>query len=484
MHRLLVIEDDALLLSVFRYAFTEPEYEVVTATSAASGIAAFQQHPPDAVLLDIRLPDQSGLSVFQELHRLQPKIPIILMTGHGTAGTAIDAMRMGAFEYLVKPFEPERIEAVVQSAMETSRMMRVPAGIAEDADVADSHHDASSDLLVGQCAAMHEVYRAIGRAAAKNVTVLILGETGTGKEVVARALYQYGDRSERRFHAINCAAIPEQLLESELFGHERGAFTGADQKRIGKFELCDGGTLFLDEIGDMSPLMQTKILRVLQDQHFERVGSSGSIRTDVRLIAATNRNLEQMIADGDFRSDLFYRLNVYTIHLPPLRERGSDLDLLAKFFVRRFAAEFHKTIISIAPETLQRLRAHSWPGNVRELQGVLKRAVLEATGPVLVPAFLPAPLRSIPQPSALQPTSAPPTEDVLDLAALAQQRFDAQSHTIYDDCVGEAERIVLRTVLHCTGGNLTKAAERLGISRVTLRTKLRQLDVVAEPVHR
>jgi len=276
------------------------------------------------------------MELFEKLHRIDAKIPIILMTGHGTAGTAIEAMQRGAFEYVLKPLDPDVLIPIVENATETSRMTRVPAVMPEDHSD-EEPDDGTTDLLIGQCPAMQEVYRSIGRVARQDVTVLILGESGTGKEVIARAIYHYSSRSKGRFLAINCAAIPEQLLESELFGHEKGSFTGADHKRIGKFELCNDGTLLLDEIGDMTPLMQTKILRVLQDQTFERVGGIETVRTNTRLIAATNSDLKAAIEAKQFRSDLFYRLNVYSIHLPPLRERGDDIRLLTQHFLRRVA---------------------------------------------------------------------------------------------------------------------------------------------------
>jgi two-component system nitrogen regulation response regulator GlnG len=297
------------------------------------------------VVTDIRLSGTSGLDLLRELQAIDSRVPVILMTGHGTASTAIDAMRRGAFEYLLKPLDLDLLEAVINRALETSRMSRTPAKIADENDF-----DGEGDLLVGQCPAMQEVYRQIGRVAGQDVTVLILGESGTGKEVVARSIYQYSNRADRLFLAINCAAIPEQLLESELFGHEKGSFTGAERKRIGKFEQCDGGTLFLDEIGDMTPLMQTKVLRVLQDQQFERVGGNEMVRTNVRLIAATNRNLTEMMEKGTFRADLYYRLNVYTIQLPPLRERDGDLQLLVNYFLKRFNRELGKSVTHISPK--------------------------------------------------------------------------------------------------------------------------------------
>jgi two-component system nitrogen regulation response regulator GlnG len=300
------------------------------------------------------------------------------------------------------------------------------------------------------------------------VTVLILGESGTGKELVARALYHYGNRSGGPFLAINCAAIPENLLESELFGHERGAFTGADRRRIGKFEQCSGGTLFLDEIGDMTALTQAKILRVLQGQEFERVGGNEVIRTNVRLVTATNRNLEQMVSEGTFRRDLYYRLNVSTIRLPPLRERGEDLPLLAQHFVRRFARELHKDVRVIAPEAIELLRRHRWPGNVRELQSIIKQALLQATGPVLLPEFLPRSLRG---------AEAEPALDFGGLTGFIQDQLKANSTSLYSDYQALTERHLFTQVLRHTAGNQSQAARVLGITRGTLRARLTALGI-------
>ncbi len=475
MTKLLIIDDEQLILDCFRYGFNPPDYEVATAPTAQAGIEAFLADPPDVVLLDVRLPDLSGLEAFEKLHRIDPKTPIILMTGHGTSATAIDAMRKGAFEYIVKPLDVDSLGDLIDSAAETCRMMRTPARLpAEGADADDG-----ADILVGNCPAMQEVYRSIGRVAPQDVTVLILGESGTGKEVVARAIYQYSQRADQKFLAINCAAIPEHLLESELFGHEKGSFTGADRKRIGKFELATSGTLFLDEIGDMTPLMQTKILRVLQDQSFERVGGSDPIKTHARLIAATNRDLELAIKEGDFRSDLFYRLNVYTIHLPPLRQRGEDLPLMVDHFLRRFGKELGKPVEGVAPEALEVLAGYPWPGNIRELQSVLKHALLEATGPVIVPAFLPPVVKNgkVAPFEAAAPLSAESDPQTSSLAREVRRRLAAGSNDIYVEVISQAEREVITEVLHATGGNLTQAAKRLGISRTTLRAKLASLGI-------
>src|SRR5262249_54939438 len=302
----------------------------------------------------------------------------------------------------------------------------------------------------------------------------ITGESGTGKELVARAIYQHSARSRAPFLAINCAAIPESLLESELFGHEKGAFTGADRKRIGKFEQCNGGTLFLDEIGDMPLATQAKILRLLQDQSFERVGGNETIRTDVRLIAATNRDLKAWSAEGKFRQDLYYRLSVFTIQLPALRERGDDLAMLVEHFLRRFGRELGRQIREITPEALELLCRYPWPGNIRELQGVLKQAILQATGTVLIPAFLPESLRSPPDPAAGQ---VPGTEAGISFEAFILQRIEEGSTALSAEAHQHLDRLLLQLALRSTNGNQVQAARTLGISRQTLRSKTRELGI-------
>src|SRR5262249_52272556 len=335
------------------------------------------------------------------------------------------------------------------------------------------------DLLIGRCPEMQQVYKAIGRVAPQNVTVLILGESGTGKELVARAIYHYSSRSKGPFLAINCAAIPESLLESELFGHEKGAFTGAERKRIGKFEQCNGGTLFLDEVGDMMPLTQTKILRVLQDGQFERIGGNETIKADVRVIAATNRDLGTLIEEGRSRQDLYYRLNVYPIRLPPLRQRAGDLPLLAQHFVRRFSQELGKEVEGITPDVLGLLERYPWPGNVRELQSMLKQAIIQATGPVLVPDCLPPAIRG----EASEPTSpraigAPDLEAAL--TRFVEDRLHAGSNDLHGEVLALVERQLVLQVLRLTGGNQSQAARILGLTRKTLRGKLDSLGIVVE----
>ncbi len=476
MTHLLVIDDEPLILETIEMAF--PDDEVTTCPTANQGLEAFLDRTPDVVLCDIRLPDLSGMEAFEKMHRIDPKVPIILMTGRGTAGTAIEAMQRGAFEYILKPLDPDTLIPLIKDAAETSRMTRVRA-VVPSVNIDDHTNEVDADLLIGDCSAMQEVYRSIGRVARQNVTVLILGESGTGKEVVARAIYQYSERSANRFLAINCAAIPENLLESELFGHEKGSFTSADRKKVGKFELCNDGTLFLDEIGDMTPLMQTKILRVLQDQSFERVGGAETIHTNARIIAATNRNLEQAIEDKEFRSDLYYRLNVYAIKLPPLRHRGNDISLLARYFLRRFAKELGKQVTGFAVEAIDLIASYSWPGNVRELQSAIKHALLEATGPVIVPACLPATVRDFQRPTD-SIASPPSSTNGLYFAELTRARFAAGSANIYHEMIALAEKAMFAEILKQTDCNLTQAAKRLGITRATLRVRLESLGMSIE----
>ncbi len=471
MPGLLIIDDEPLTLDCFRHLYPKGQVNVFTARTAAEGEKLFTEQRPDVVVLDIRLPDLSGLEAFRRFHDLDPKIPIILITGFGTAETAIEAMRLGAFDYVVKPLDPAPLRGLINRAFEIGRRMRVPVKVAESEPTDDS-----LDTLVGNCPALQDVYKAIGRVASQDVTVLILGESGTGKELVARAIYHYSKRAKEPYLAINCAAIPETLLESELFGHEKGAFTGADRKRIGKFEQCAHGTLFLDEIGDMTPLTQSKILRMLQEKQFERVGGNESIHSDVRIIAATNRDLKAMMAAGEFRRDLYYRLNVYTIRLPPLRQRDGDLPLLARHFLRRFSRELGKNVHGIADQTLELLGHYPWPGNVRELQSVLKQAILNATGPVLVPDFLPPFLRG----EADLQTSAPEPQAFPDLTRIIQDRLDAESTDLYAEFQAVTERQLFLHVLRHTDNNLTRAAQILGISRTTLRSKLTALGLTIE----
>jgi DNA-binding NtrC family response regulator len=475
MPSLLVIDDDALVLQIFRRVFQDTDTTVITAQSGAEGLELVKRHRPDSVILDIVLPDMSGLTIFEQLHRLDPKIPVIFITAGGASDTAIEAMKLGAFDYLLKPLDFPKIRELVARAFEIRRFMNVPVSMAED-----SQSNGIGDALIGRCPAMQEVYKAIGRVAPQNVTVLIHGESGTGKELVARAIYQHSPRASGRFLAVNCAAIPEALLESELFGHEKGSFTGADSKRIGKFEQCSGGTLFLDEVGDMTPLVQSKVLRVLQEQRFERVGGNETIATDVRIIAATNRDLEALTAKGEFRADLYYRLNGFSIKLPPLRERTEDIVVLLEHFLRRFSRELGKEVVDVSPETLETLMHYRWPGNVREFQSVLKQAILQAIGPVLLPGFLPPAVRAagIEGNGELHSQSG----EIAALENFIDERIQAHSTDLYAEMLAYVERIALTRVLRHTGANQSTAAKMLGITRGSLRNKIRTLGIRIDQV--
>jgi two-component system nitrogen regulation response regulator GlnG len=467
MAQLLLIDDDPdLIAEQVRQAFPRPLHRVEVAGTGADGLARVRAEPPDVILLDLRLPDQSGLEVYQQLRQIDARIPVIFVTLAKSADAAIEAMKQGAYDYLFKPLDLHQLRRVVGEALDVARRMREPAVFAESAPDADVE-----GAIVGSCAAMREVYKAIGRVAAQNVPVLITGESGTGKELVARAVYQHGPRAKAPFLALNCAAIPEHLLESELFGHEKGAFTGADRKRIGKFEQCNGGTIFLDEIGDMPLALQAKILRLLQEQSFERVGGNETVRTDVRLIAATHHDLKADAADGKFRQDLYYRLDVFTIQLPPLRERGDDLPVLVRHFLRRFSRDLGREVQEVAPEGLERLRGYRWPGNIRELQSVLKQALLRASGTVLLPAFLPDLLGSPDE------SGAAPADANLGLEAFIRQRLGPEAQDVYAETHRQVDRFLLPRVLEYTGGNQNQAARLLGIARQTLRQKLRDLGL-------
>jgi two-component system nitrogen regulation response regulator GlnG len=471
MESLLLIDDDpAMILDQITHALGPQGMRIEVARTAEDGLRQITDQPPDVILLDVHLPDLSGLEAYQRIRRIDGRIPVIFITWATTADTAIEAMKEGAYDYLFKPLDLAQFRGVVAQALELGRLMRRPAVVAETHPEEDS-----GDAIIGRCPAMGEVYKAIGRVAAQNVIVLIAGASGTGKELVARAIYQHSNRARATFLAINCAAIPETLLESELFGHEKGAFTGADRRRIGKFEQCNGGTIFLDEIGDMPLATQAKILRLLQDQSFERVGGNETVRTDVRLIAATHRDLKASSAEGKFRQDLYYRLSVFTISLPALRERGDDLPMLIQHFLRRFNRELGREIQEIAPEALELLRVYSWPGNIRELQGVLKQALLQATGTVLIPAFLPESLRAPPDPPAGKDMEA--AQQNFSFEAFILRRLQEGTATLSMEAHQQLDRLLLRLALQHTGGNQAQAARMLGISRQTLRAKTRELGL-------
>ena len=461
-HLLLIDDDPEVLPEKVRHLFPAPAHRVEIAYTGSEGLKCIAVAPPDVILLDLRLPDQSGLEVLNQIRAIDARIPVVFVTLSRSADSAIEAMRQGAYDYLLKPLDMQKLDRVISDALKVARLMREPAVVAET----PPDDDLRGEAILGCCPAMQEVFKAVGRVADQTFPVLITGESGTGKELVARAIYQHGPRARAPFLALNCAAIPENLLESELFGHEKGAFTGADRRRIGKFEQCNGGTILLDEIGDMPLALQAKVLRLLQEQAFERVGGNETIRTDVRLIAATHRDLKGWSTEGRFRPDLFYRLGVFTIHLPPLRERGDDLPLLAQLYLRRFSRELGREVRHVAPEAMARLRGYSWPGNIRELQSVLKQALLQASGAVLLPAFLPEPL------GGCRRRSPWPCRDARGRVSgeetfVIRQRIEADVHDLYAQTHRQVDRLLLPCVLKHTRGNQRQAALLLGIARQT-----------------
>jgi two-component system nitrogen regulation response regulator GlnG len=465
MSDLLLIDDDpGQLVTQVRQAFPAPDHRIAVARTGAEGVARVRAAPPDVVLLSMGLPDQCGLVTYGQIRGLDGQVPIIFVTGSREAKAAIEAMKQGAYDCLFKPLDPDHLCQVVEEALEIARRLREPSPGSEPAADAEG-----GGRLVGTCPAMRQVYKEIGLVAGQEFPVIITGESGTGKELVARAVHEHSGRAGRPFLALNCAAIPEALLESELFGHEKGAFTGAHGKRLGKFEQCHGGTLFLDEIGDMPPGAQAKVLRVIQEQAFERVGGNETIQTDVRLLAATHRDLAAWSAEGKFRPDLYYRLNVFGIHLPPLRERGEDLPALVHHYLRRFSRELGREVHEIAPEALERLRRYSWPGNVRELQSALKQALLRASGTILLPAFLPKHLGGT---GDIAPAIAP--REVPGLDSFIRGRLGPAACDLYAETHRQVDRLLLPRVLEYTRGSQHKAASLLGIARQTLRLKLRE----------
>jgi two-component system nitrogen regulation response regulator GlnG len=469
MSTLLVVDDEESVRYSFRRVFQGDDVQVVTAATAAEGLAAVEKHDPDVVVLDIQLPDRSGIDVFREIHARAPKRPVVFITAHGTTETAIEAMKGGAFDYLVKPVDLDRLSQILGRAFEAARLMSVPAALPAEE---------RGDRFVGRSSIMQEMCKAVGRIAPQDVNVLIVGESGTGKELVARALYQHSRRADRAFLPINCAAIPESLLESELFGHEEGAFTGAGRRRIGKFEQCSGGTLFLDEIGDMPLALQAKILRVLQEQRFERVGGNETLQARVRVLAATNQDLPALVTVGRFRKDLYYRLNSVTLQVPPLRARVEDVAELAHYFLFRFNRELGLDLRGIAPETIALFEGYNWPGNVRELQGVIRQAMLNASGHILLPEFLPEHLLH-------EPAPAPPAVadgGAADLGALIEARLREGTGRLHEEVIAAVERVLLARVLRHTHGHQTQASELLGLSRATLRHKLRTLGLSVDRV--
>ncbi len=462
--KILLIEDDPGIADTLRRVLAGEGHDVFVERRGDDGLQRASGESFNVVLTDLRLPGLSGLDLVRQLHAAQPRLPIILTTAFGTTETAIEATKMGAYEYLLKPFDMPQLIELVRQAIDSNRLMAEPVSLGE----AGAPHDA----LVGQCAAMQAIYKEIGRVASKPVAVLIRGETGTGEELIARAIYQHSNRADAPFIAVNCAAIPDTLLESELFGHEKGAFTGAQSRRIGRFEQAHRGTIFLDEIGDMTAGTQVKLVRVLQEGCIQRLGGRENIALDVRVISATHRDLETAIRQKEFREDLYYRLNVVALSLPPLRHRREDIPELVRYFLRKHGPGMGNSAPSILPDAVEFLRAQPWPGNVRELENILRKALLPAQNYTMTLEHVRAALQK----------SAPPAfsagrafgEYVDDLLAAARRGELAGVHGLAIDA---AERELFARAIQEAQGNQARAARWLGVTRVTMKAKLIQFGL-------
>jgi two-component system nitrogen regulation response regulator GlnG len=470
--RILVADDEPALRWLLDRLLRQAGHTVTVVEDGPAALAAAAAERYDLAFLDIRMPGLDGLEVLGRLRADSPETAVVVMTAHGSVRAAVEAMQRGAYDYLAKPFDNDEVLLLVERALSAKALARevveLRTGIQEVWEFG---------ALVGKSPRMQEVYKTIGRIAATDVTVLLQGESGTGKEVVARAIHHYSRRAGKPFVAVSCAAIPPTLLEAELFGHERGAFTDAHQRRLGRFELAHGGTLYLDEVGDMGPELQPKLLRVLQERELERIGGGEPIRVDVRVVAATNRDLETLIREGRFREDLFYRLNVVSVTLPPLRERREDIPFLVDHFLAKYAGELGER--ALAAEALDRLTGYAWPGNVRELENVVQHAMVMAGAGVILPEHLP-----------IAPGPGGPWIREGTLEQLIQDKLEEcvrglgarESANLYELVLGLVERPLFRAVLRETGGNQLRAAALLGINRNTLRKKLRALGLKPDGV--
>jgi nitrogen regulation protein NR(I) len=476
MNKLLLIDDETDVQYSFQRIFDSPEMELTTASSGEEALRLLPKVKPDLVIMDVRMGGMSGLETLRRIRQLDSKLLVILMTAYGTTQTAIEAMKLGAYDYLLKPFDVPKLKELVNNALKAARDMRQVVSYQPLLETEDYELG-----IVGRSEPMQQVFKLIGQLAASDATALITGESGTGKELVARAIYHHSNRSQQPFLAVNCAAIPEQLLESELFGHERGAFTGATMQRIGKFEQCNRGTLFLDEIGDMTPATQTKILRVLQSGTFERVGGNQPIKVDVRIIAATNKPLEQAVAARQFREDLFYRLNVVRIHIPPLRERREDIRLLVNYFLTKFAKDQPGPPRSVAPGVLKALEKYHWPGNVRELENIVQRALVMSKGEAILLTDLPAEVSGQSGSGTSGPIPMPVGEaGTGDVTNLARQLFQWARREPKMKIIPAVERELVIQALKETDGNQVHAAKLLGITRATLRKRVEKFGIQRE----
>src|SRR6056297_2067814 len=475
MEKILLIDDDEGLIHFLSRFFERKGYSVATCADGPCAIEKIGAKDFDLILLDYKMPELNGLDTLNAIKEIEVKTPVILMTAYGTTELAIEAMKQGAYDYLVKPFERKDLTRIVSEALQVNRQMKQIVRFPEEEAMQADESKSIKDLqMIGSSRKMQEIYKLIGQVAEKDVPVLITGESGTGKELAARALYHHSRRKDKPFIAVNCAAIPEKLFESELFGHERGAFTGADRTYIGKMERCHGGTLFLDEIGEMPIALQAKLLRVLQENEIERLGSTQTVQIDVRIIAATNKELEKAVEAGTFRKDLYWRLNVISLHLPPLMERSEDIPELVNYFLRRFALEYDRPVCYLAEAAMDKIRAYTWPGNVRELENCIRRAVLLSTGDVVAEGNL-----MIPQAAPPCPATAARHEQLLDglknkLEEIVPEILRLGGQDAHANIIEMVEETLITKALEECDNNQVQAAKMLGISRNTLRHRLKR----------
>ena len=455
---ILAVDDEADFVDALSSILTKHEYSVDTSCSGYEALQMLSIRPYDLVLLDLTMPLISGIDTLKRIQRIDPGLPVIILTGDSRVGTVVDAMKLGAYDFFPKPLDWERLEIAIKNALITKELRGEVSRL--QGQLKSKY---SFKQIIGNSKSMQDVFRSLERVVEANVTVSIRGESGTGKELLARSIHFNGLRKQKPFVAVNCAAIPESLLESELFGHEKGAFTGAIARRAGKFEQADGGTLFLDEIGDMPHSTQVKILRVLQERQFQRVGGTETVEVDVRVISATNKNLEEEMKKGNFREDLYYRINVYPIFVPPLRKRREDIPALAAFFLGKYNKEYRRKVKAILPQTLDYLMNYEWPGNVRELENVLERSFLHASDGVLAAEHLPITITSFKE----DLNSGDSFINLKKVVSLTRQITPLK----------DLEKEVLQQAIKLTNYNMSNAALELGIGRTTLYRKLEKYGI-------
>ena len=464
--QVLIVDDEPNLRKILAAQLSRDGYEVMLAEDGEQGLSMLREHHIDLVVTDLKMPKVDGMTLLREALKETPDLPIVMITAHGTVDTAVEALKLGAFDYLTKPFDKDEVRQVVAKALKTRALAQEEA---TTEPIGATKDPGARFGIIGSSPGLTDLYAVLERVADTPTTVLITGESGTGKELVARALHEHSTRRDKPFIKVNCAAIPKELIESELFGYERGAFTGAVSSKPGRFELANGGTLFLDEVGEIPVEMQVKLLRALQESEFERVGGIKTIHVDVRLVAATNRDLKKLIAANAFREDLFYRLNVVSIRLPALRERETDIPLLVEHFLAKFNERLKKQVIGVEPEALDILSAYGWPGNIRELENVMVRSVLFCDAQKLRVEDLPGELRGS------TGSVAPPTSDAGGSNMPLSSEGGLKEHVKV--AMSRLERDLVSRALKQTSGNVTHAARLLKISRKGLQLKMKELGL-------